>query len=287
MRERQRPGARKNGGRSIGARSLSDTHTHRTDTHTPHSYVLNATASLGPPRSQPSSSASQRKKSRLFCSVMSALLPLPRRCHSHQQQLLRRWIATQSRIMSGRLLQQQQQQPLGDDDDERRRRRVTTSAAAADGADADGAPPPSPPPPPARPSHHLPPEPPSVRSALASAAARLLARCGVATATAGMSPRFTNPWPTWTGDKSLAEVVPFLRAMRARAPDGALEGAAFPTAADYARAFPLHVPDLEGFPPARDQQQQSKQQQQAQSDQPQAGQQQQRTGQQQQQQQQQ
>jgi N-acyl-phosphatidylethanolamine-hydrolysing phospholipase D len=170
--------------------------------------------------------------------------------------LLRRWAVTQSHIMSGRLQGAASAAAA-----------TSPPSAPADGAAAAaaadqrrGAASSSSHQPPQQqrlPSHHLPASstPHNLRTAVASAAARLLARCGVAAATAGAVPRFTNPWPTWTGDKTFGEVLPFLKAMRERAPDGGLENIPFPTQEDYRRAFPLvEQPDLTGFPPARDQQ---------------------------------
>eukprot|EP00879_Flechtneria_rotunda_P018761 GHRR01019694.1.p1 GENE.GHRR01019694.1~~GHRR01019694.1.p1 ORF type:complete len:406 (+),score=109.99 GHRR01019694.1:100-1317(+) len=66
--------------------------------------------------------------------------------------------------------------------------------------------------------------------------------------------RFTNPWPTWTGDKSLKEVWGLMREMRAvGAPEyGYLSKNRVPTLEDCSRAFPLVQPDAAALanPPA-------------------------------------
>ncbi|KAI8475789.1 MAG: beta-lactamase superfamily domain-containing protein [Monoraphidium minutum] len=56
---------------------------------------------------------------------------------------------------------------------------------------------------------------------------------------------FENPWPTWTGDKRLADVWAFSREMRALgAPNwGHLAANRRPTLQDMRAAFPLHAPD--------------------------------------------
>ncbi|WIA35529.1 hypothetical protein OEZ86_003955 [Tetradesmus obliquus] len=67
-------------------------------------------------------------------------------------------------------------------------------------------------------------------------------------------PRFTNPWPTWTGDKSLADVWGLMSKMRALgAPAwGYLSSNRSPSLEDCARAFPMVPPDAAALaaPPA-------------------------------------
>ncbi|KAF8056443.1 Napepld [Scenedesmus sp. PABB004] len=60
-----------------------------------------------------------------------------------------------------------------------------------------------------------------------------------------LGPRFDNPWPTWTGDKSLGDVLGLLREMRALgAPNwGYLAGNRRPSLADCSAAFPRVPPD--------------------------------------------